>query len=76
MRQKCLERTSQGHSIGGHHAMRRFLFALMGKHRSFHESKTYERDLSLLKTTSLTLMQPQPEVQRSVPQIKTRSRWR
>jgi hypothetical protein len=34
----------------------------MGKHLSFHESKTHERDLSLLKKTSLTVMPPQPEV--------------
>jgi len=42
MRQSVRERPSQGHSIpGGHHA-KGLLFALMGKHRSFHESKTYE----------------------------------
>ncbi len=34
----------------------------MGKPRSFHESKTYERDPSLLNKTSLTVMPPQPEV--------------
>jgi hypothetical protein len=50
-----------GHSIGGHHA-KGLLFVLMGKHRSFHESKTYERVVSLLNKTSLTVMPPQPEV--------------
>ena len=50
-----------GHSIGGHHA-KGLLFVLMGKHRSFHESKTYERVVSLLNKTSLTVMAPQLEV--------------